>query len=489
MTIKTLKQLLYIVATFMLIAGLLVGCSDFLNNPEVQKDPNRAIDVHPDQLFNAIQISHFFMQEGALARTFSIWVQQMSGTDRQLLGYGRYEITEADHDGEFNDVYQGGGLIDIRNLIAKTSASNWVNYRGIAKVYEALVMGTAAAIWGNIPYSEAVNPDIPTPKLDRQADIYAALQSLLDDAIADLQSTTGGYLPPNDHVYGADLTKWVEFAHSLKARLYLHWGEAFEAGAELPSGYSNPYQQALAEAQQGISSLAGSFKSKHSEAEVESNTWYQFNRERDSYIRAGKFLVDLLKDRGDPRLPIYFAPDANGEFTGSDPNDGNVDASNLSAIYLAKDRSSDILTYEENLFIWAEAAFKTGDETTARDKLNEALAAIETKWNLAANSLPRYDTSVTGDALFEAIMMEKYIALFLNIEAYNDWKRTGYPKVIAFGATDFTQSPDIIPHRLPLSDDERQANPNVPDPTAQGAFPDPGPYGRNLNDPVKNPWL
>jgi len=470
-----------------IVLGLVVGCTDFLDDPELQKDPNRAIDVMPDQLFNAIQISQFFMQEGALARTFSIWMQQMSGTDRQLLGYGRYEITESDHDGEFNDVYQGGGLIDIRKLISKTSARGWINYRGIAKVYEALIMGTAASIWGDIPYSEAVS-DIETPKLDRQADIYAAIQSLLDEAIADLQASDGGYIPPNDLVYGGDLNKWVRFAHSLKARYYLHWGEVFDAGGTLPAGYTNPYQQAFNHAQEGINSNDGSFKTKHSTAEVESNTWYQFNRERDSYIRGGKFLIDLLKSRSDPRLPIYFAPDKNGEFTGSAPNDGNVDASNLSDIFLAKDFSSDILTYEETLFIMAEAAFKLGDENTARNKLNDAMAAIEEKWGLAANSLPRYDNSYTGDALFEAIMMEKYIALFLNIEVYNDWKRTGYPKVVAFGATDYTQSPDIIHHRLPISDDERQTNPNVPPPDRQGFYDGPTTFGRNQNDPVTNPY-
>ena len=116
---------------------------------------------------------------------------------------------------------------------------------------------------------------------------------------------------------------------------------------------------------------------------------------------------------------------------------------------------------------------------------------------MKADTLGTYDATVTGDALFEAIMMEKYIALFLNIEVYNDWKRTGLPKIVAYGATDYTQSPDIIPHRLPISDDERQTNPNVDDPTRQESGPDKQAYyweptdpnyGRNQNDPVRNPF-
>ncbi|NOX36495.1 MAG: SusD/RagB family nutrient-binding outer membrane lipoprotein [Calditrichaeota bacterium] len=495
--------------TFLILiafVGLLfVGCTDFLDDPELQIDPNRAKDVSPDVLLNTIQISHFFMQEGALARTFSMWMQQMSGTDRQYLAYDRYSIVEADHDGEFNDVYTGGGLVDIRKVIELCNANGWINYRGIAKVWEALVIGTAASIWGNIPYSEAANPDIPTPKLDTQAEIYAAIQKLLDDAIKDLQTPLSGFaatLPANDHVYGGDLGKWIRFAHSLKARYYLHWGEAFEAGEELPEGYTNPYEQALNHAANGINATDGDFKTKHSDIESESNTWYQFYRERDSYIRAGKFLVDLLIERKDPRLPIYFAPagfddSGNPIYVGSAPGEGRISASTLSSIFLDKSKSYDILTYEETLFIQAEAAFKLGDETTAREKLNQALRVIEAKWGLKPDTLGVYDDTVTGDALFEAIMMEKYIALFLNIEVFNDWKRTGYPKIVAFGANDYTESPDIIPHRLPISDDERQTNPNVDDPTKQLSGPDKQAYywepndpnyGRNQNDPIRNPY-
>lgn len=459
--LKKKKGAIGLLAIAFIIAGLVSGCQDFLNNPEVQNDPNRATDVQADQLFQGIQVGQFFMQEGGLARLFSVWTQQMAGTDRQLVAYAKYDITESDHDDEFNNIYTGGGLIDIRNLIKVTSENSWIAYRGIAKVHEALLMGTSASVWGDIPYSEAVNDDIATPKLDSQKSIYDALQILLDNAITDLQSGEG-YLPPNDHIFGADLSKWIAAAHSLKARLYLHW-------AEVDPGN---YALALAQAQQGISFVEGSMKTRHSTVESESSVWYQFYRERDSYMRAGKFLVDLLVSRNDPRLQIYFAPDDNGGYSGAEPGEGNALVSSLSSIFLAKDHSFDILTYEENLFMVAEAAFKTGDESTARTALNNAMSAIETRWSLDVNSLPRYDNTFTGQALLEKICEEKYIGLFLNIEAYNDWKRTKMPILVPFGGGDPETS---IPHRIPYSDDERQTNPNVPPPSQQPL--------RNTNDP------
>jgi hypothetical protein len=293
------------------------------------------------------------------------------------------------------------------------------------------------------------------------SDIYADLQALLDEALADLATDTG-YLPPNDHVYDADLDLWIDLAHSLKARMYMHW-------AEVNAGN---YALALAEAQLGIASGAGDYHSVHSTKETEANAWYQFYRERDDYIRAGAYMVDLLTDRNDPRLPIYFSEDADGGYSGSGPGEGLTAVSSLGDLFLAKDHSYDILSYEETQFIIAECAYEADDEATAITAVNNALAAAEAKYGLADEALGRYDATTTGEDLFDAIMEEKYIALFLNIEVFNDWKRTKRPVLVPYGGGDPETS---IPHRLYYADDSRQTNPNCPAPADQ-------PF-RNENDP------
>ncbi len=423
-----------------LTAALVLGCGDFLTGPKIDTDPNRVTHVSADQLFNAVQISGFVFQEGHIARTVAIWMQQMAGTDRQYAGIGQYLFTETSHNLQMIYLYAGGGLVDIRQIRKEAEEKGWRVYASIVKTWEALNMGTAASLWGDLPYSEAVS-DVATPRLDPQKDIYDALQALLDSAIADLQ-TGQGYIPPNDHVYGGNPGLWIAAANALKARLYLHWRD---------------YPRALNAARRGISSPAGDFKSKHTTAEVESNVWYQFDRSRNTYQRAGKYLVDLLKARKDPRLPLYFAPTSKGEFVGAAPGEANPAASNLSGLFLARDRSSDILTHEETQLIWAECAFQTGDESTALAKLNEVRARMEIKWNLPGGSLPAL-RGLSGRKLLEAIMEEKYIALFLNIEAWNDWKRTDLPSL--------TQG-QAIPRRLYYGLDERNTNPNVPPPDQQ----------------------
>ena len=139
--------------------------------------------------------------------------------------------------------------------------------------------------------------------------------------------------------------------------------------------------------------------------------------------------------------------------------------------YLRADKSLDLLSWEETMLIIAECAFNNRDEGTAISTLNQVRRGIEARYLFDTNSLG--DASgLSGDELFEEIMTEKYIVLFLNIEVYNDWKRTNYPVLTPYGGGD----PLIkIPRRLYYSADERNANPNIPTASEQPL--------RNANDP------
>ena len=75
---------------------------------------------------------------------------------------------------------------------------------------------------------------------------------------------------------------------------------------------------------------------------------------------------------------------------------------------------------------------------------------------------------LTGAPLLAEIMDQKYIALFLNAEAYNDYKRTCLPAI--------TERPGGMPGRLFYGQDERQSNTNMPEPAQQQI--------RNDNDPA-----
>jgi starch-binding outer membrane protein, SusD/RagB family len=414
------------------------GCSDsYFEGPRLNENPNKPSTAAADQQFVGFQAFTFSALTGDVNRVISLWMQQMAGTGRQWAGYDQYTVTENDF--TMDDFYAQGTLVDIRGVQSKVQENKL--YLGIAQTWEALLMDLTSDVWGDIPYSQAVS-DVVHPELDKQIAVHNALIALVDQGITNIN---GGGAGPNaaDLVYGGDQTKWTEAAHTLKARLYMHLGETDAAN----------YAKALTETDAGISSAANDFTTYHSATTGEANHWYQFRIQRGTDISAGKYLVDLLKQRSDPRLTAYFAPgpDAGGQIIGAPPGqEFNGSQAWLSATRGAPDFRQPILTFAENQLIRAEAQFRTGAEPAALATLNAYRVSV----GLAEKN------GLAGAALLTAIMEEKYVALFQNTEVWNDYRRTCYPNLTP-------ASGNFIPARLVYGTDERRANPNIPSPSQQ----------------------
>lgn len=451
----------------LLVAGLVTAttsCSDFLGGDKLDFDPNRPTSAQAAQLLTAVQVNSYYILNGHAARVLAMWMQQMAGTDRQYRGYDQYSITEGLF-GEYSSAYTGGGLIDMRAIQADAEATGNDILGGIARVWEALVMSFVADTYGDAAYSQAVDgTQFPTPVLDAQVDIYGALQGVLDDAIA-LLSTGQGEVGNLDLSLGGDPAAWIAVANTLKARLYLHTAEVN------PSAYTQALGAlcsgaTLGTCTKGIGATAGNLNEFHSGSSGEENIWWQFiARDRDSYMRPGKFLVDLMNGRSDPRRAEYFQLNSSGQYGGASPGEGLSNSiSNLGLTRLDPAYAQPILTYQETLAIIAEAAYRGGNVSLAR----AALDALRATWGGGA-----IGAGLTGTALLTKILEEKYIALFQNYEVYNDWKRTCYPNLLpatqAYGGN--------IPARFTYPIAERTSNPdNVPVPGEQPR--------RNTNDPV-----
>jgi len=440
-------------ALLVLGAGLgIVGCTDSLTGPKLSDNPNRPTTATNANLLVAIQTDLSGVIEGHLGRTICIWMQQCAGTRLQYNSLGIYIVGDDDYFIPWTQLYGPGGLLDIRKLQVQALSSGDSAYAGVAEVLEAWFMGLTTDVWGDIPYSQAADSTFPTPVLDPQEQVYAALQSKLDLAIASMNATNPGVNLPADEdlVYAGDLAKWTALAHTLKARYYLHTVERVGPTA---------YTAALTEAASGIASPDGDYLAYHSSASTESNVYFQFNTQWNDYLSAGKALLDLLQSTGDARLSEYFDPNADGNFIGADPGDDiGVKPSPLSSTHLDPSFRQPLATWAENQLIIAEAANQTGDDATARTSLDAVRADA---------GLGPIGSGVSGPALLQAIMTEKYIRLFQNPETWNDYRRTCLPTLAPAPGSGF------IPGRLSYPLSERNANTSIPDG---------GPL-RNWNDP------
>ncbi|HEY2375834.1 MAG TPA: SusD/RagB family nutrient-binding outer membrane lipoprotein [Gemmatimonadaceae bacterium] len=411
------------------------ACGDFLTGGELSTDPNRPTQATSTQLFIGVQSNIWSELESDPARITSMWAQQFTGTNFQYVNIYDYGVSEQTTNGFHASLYGGGGLVDIRKLEAQSAVNSDSLFLGIAQDQEALLMGTGADLFGDLVYSQALK-GTPNPPLDPQLSVYDTVQAVLARALVNLAATgpTNFGPGPADLSYGGNASQWIKLAHTLKARFYLHTAEV-RPGA---------YAQALTEAPLGITDPADNFVAVFSGNSNEQNFWYQFDFvDRAGYLTPNADFVALLKSRSDPRLSNYF----------------NSTQSDISDVRLAPDFTQPLVTANEDLLIWSEAAYRTGDQATALAKLNaeRALAGLPSE-------------APAGQALLAEILTEKYIADFETIEAWNDYKRTCSPNLVPVVAG------KKIPARFLYDASERQTDSSIPLPTQQPT--------RNANDPA-----
>jgi hypothetical protein len=409
------------------------GCNDFLTGGDLSNDPNRPQEVSPQQILVAAQANLWAEMTSEPARLTGMWAQQFTGAQQQYVALYNYGVSEGTTGGFHQALYLGGGLVDLRRMQQIATASGDQVSLGIAQVIEGALIGTGADLFGDIVYSQALQGGNPEP--DAQMEVYAQIQTLLDQAITNLAGAGGG--PGEaDVVYGGDPEKWTRLAYTLKARFHMHTAEVLGAPA---------YQAALAAAQNGITDPADNYVAPFSGDAGEQNFWYLFSVvNRPGYLEPNAGFVSLLESRNDPRVDQYF----------------NATRDDLSDDRLDPGFDQPLVTAEENLLIWAEAAYRTGDLATAQQKLNQAQALA---------GAPQ--TTASGSALLAEILTEEYIATFGTIEPWNLYKRTCWPNLAPV-----TTPPQDITARLFYDQAERQTNTSLPDPSQQPQ--------RNANDPA-----
>ncbi len=416
---------------YVIILIVFLGCNKLEFKTE---DPNNFEDATAELMINAPLLANTVVIEGELARTAAIWSGQLTGADRQYISLNRYMVAAADFNQIWGILYTEG-ITQSRILQNKAIADKNEVLEGIAMIVEANLVIQATALWGDVPFSQIGDVEqYPEPKYDAQKDVYNALITLLDKAIAKVGSATG-------EKYGLETIpedkratmKWSEVAYSLKARIYLHLGE---------------YSNAITSADNGISASTGDWFFYHQDiANGARNIYYRFcGRKKKGYMDASDaYMRTLMSDRSDERSGYYY--------NGTNP-DYKTDG-----IF---DKASDfpVITYYETQLIKAEALLlANSDATGALTALNNVRAYWDNR--IKAGSFPaKVATDFTTNAdLLKEILIEKYISCYGQIEAFNDMRRTDNYIGIPLKADATTQK---MPERFIYPQTEINSNSNVP---------------------------
>ncbi|GAB4416007.1 MAG: SusD/RagB family nutrient-binding outer membrane lipoprotein [Bacteroidia bacterium] len=436
------------VSAFVLLA---TGC----NLTDTNIDPTRIAEVELRLALPNVLSQAAYNQSAMPARITGIVMQHFEGFDAQQVAYTSYVIEESDMNNYWRTGLYAGVLKDADVLIKQGIAEEQPYYVGIGKTIMAMSYGMAASFFGDIPFSQALQGvDNLKPGYDTQEQVYTGIQTMLDEAIAELQkAAVPGGPESDDLVYGGDADAWIATARALKARFYMHLTrrDAQNAGRALEQLRAGTY-----------TSLAEQSNFTWEASLTANNPLAKFGLERPKTLIIAPTFKNHLEASADPRMSKYMVDDGSGTFLYF--SSGNTD------LYWAQNTSSiPLISYVEVKFIEAEALLWTGaDDAAIETALREAIIASMEQMGIAAADYEAYVNANSTlanlgsvEAKLEKIMTEAWVAYFGYgfQQAWTNYLRTGYPALTPNpnGANGVNPS-GVIPRRFLYPISESQTN-------------------------------
>jgi hypothetical protein len=452
----------------LLLAVLALGSCKKWIDPNVNVNPDAPTDVDMSLILPYAETNMAYTTVGGndIARVTGIWMQYLAGMARQSNAEQNYYWFNSDDNNLWNSNY-ATSMNDLKIIMGKAEGMLKLSpaeqktgrlYKGMSNVLMALSLGLTTDVWGDVPFVDAFQGNVNLqPKFNTQQEIYPLIQAMLDTAIANFNKPIAGS-QSRDLIYGGSGAKWLKAAYALKARYALHLSKQNGTAA---------YQAALDAINAGaISDNADDMDFVFS-AYPYSNPFFNFENERGD-VQMHKTFIDMLLLRQDPRIVVFADPNGDGLFVGAG-FDYSGDGSDISwpGSAVAYEASPvQFITNTEVQFIKAECLFQTGAPVAdVRAALVGAVGASMDKWGVF-NPLymAAYDSvvqTIPDAGLLKEIMTEKYLSLYMQVESFNDWRRTD--NLIGLTANPIPGAArHEIPRRYPYPVDEQTYNTNTP---------------------------
>lgn len=438
----------------LVLLGYLTSCSDWLDVNVNPDSPTEGVITESVLLPGIVATIPYELSAGFPARYVNAWVGQFAinalGPDVQT-----FRILDTDVNNTWEYTLYTNVLKNTNLLIRRAETNGNKHYQGIGQTMMAYSLAVTTDMWGNIPLTEAFQPiEFPKPKYDSQESVYAAIFKLLDDAMVNFNSTEAQLAVPGDDdlLFGGDIAKWKKLASSLKARYAIRLTYA---------------RDAVAQADMALSALAAGFEGNEDDADFlyydktgAENPWYQW-MSKFNFLYLDTNIYNVLIKYNDPRLHVFAEPTYGGEQIGqiiphrngmlttlpgetsklaierTDYDEGEL----RSPYFITKSTPVSLMTFAEACFLKSEAYLWKSDYTNAYKFLKEgtkasllklqqdnAPAFTEEEADAFVASLPALPT--TFEAAQKMIIELKYVANYLSVEVYNDYRRTHYPVLV-----------------------------------------------------------
>lgn len=461
-----MKKIKYIILSLLLIV-ISISC-DNVDFGDTNENPNGAGDPNTASLM-----------AGAISR-----YSTLSGRDylnRPTL-YVQYQsqVTYTD-ESRYNEAASAWGAYFVQTLnnlqlvvdISEDPANHTTVYLSqgapenqiaVAKLMQAIIFKRVTDTWGDIPFTEALNPEILSPSYDSQSDIYPALINMVKENRDLMDDSKLG--PTGDIIYGGDITKWKKLANSLILQMSLQLSKKFPGASEYAA---NEFNSALSNSNGVIES-------------IDDEAWFTYNADfnnpwtgnrRPDYFLSKEF-IDALKGNGttsnttlDNRINIFSTnPSLEGVPYGYE-NESGAGRAQMSTLIWTEEAPLPLMTSAYTYLNRADAANMgwTSEDvnalfTSGIEKSYETLNSHYSDGTITADGANTYAASrilnMATVSAEQVIAEEKWVALFPSgFDAWAEWRRTEFPTLVP--ATDYLNS-GIIPRRYVYPTEEATLN-------------------------------
>jgi hypothetical protein len=451
-----MKRIKYYLATLLASVLLLSSCSESFF--DVNVDPNNPADVTPALALPSGLSGSAYVLGGYYLALGGFWSQHYAQAPAasQWADWETYNLTEDDLNRQFTLLY--AGALNDYEYVRKITApeGNW-KYYTIATLMQAYTYEVLADLYDKVPFTEALKGSANLqPKYDNGSVVYDSLIVRINNAIAkDFTSSSVKTPGAEDMIFAGDINKWIQFANTLKLKLYLRYVNVD----------ANKYKTQIVALLNANNFLAEDAKFAAFKAEQTGyNPFYNTFVDRlTGNINANKTLMTYLTDNSDPRRTKIFTASVTGAnynsvSTGESKNLSGKTIKDYATPTVANVAPVYFFSKEEVLFLKAEAQARYGTAADAQATFNAAVAASQTSLGVAAVDLKVYPYNG-----LESILVQKWIAAANknSIESFFDYNRTGYPNFLSESLVT-TLQPGQRPKRLFFPDAERKTNANTP---------------------------
>ncbi|WP_276501895.1 SusD/RagB family nutrient-binding outer membrane lipoprotein [Terrimonas pollutisoli] len=475
------------IVTLFFGAGLLATSSCKKNFLEVNVDPNNPTTASVDLVlptalvYSAYDLGNPYQVLGGFWAQY--WTQGPTGN--QFSNYDQYSINSGDFDRQWIDVY-AGPLNDLKYIVAEGQKTGNDNYAAIAKIMQAYLFQYVTDMQGDVPFAEALQGATNlNPKFNTQQEVYDGLITLVDEGLALLDENSNVHPGADDLFYHGDMHLWQKFANTLKLKIYLR--QAYVRPAVAEAGVKALYAAGAEfldfEETAQVNFTTATFNQHPLFAHI--NSVGEFN------ILASQTALGYMLGLNDPRIDKFYRRATLGAGTGQHvgipqgkgrilPNPATLDDRQFSkpgpavggapASGVGGEAPVIFMSEAESYFLQAEAVVRGWGTGDAEQLYNDAIELSFLYWGFTsaqfntykAQSGVTFPAAGTTEQKLKAIITQKWVSMCgtQNIEAWTEWRRTGYPDI--FTVSETTIIGNKFPTRLLYPDSEVTANPNTP---------------------------